>query len=289
MWKEFFKFDLGYQLKQPLLWVFAAIMALMAFGVTTSDSVQIGGAIGNINRNAPTVIAQILGMFSLLAMFLVTVFIAGAVLRDSEVGMADMLFATPMRKWDYLFGRFAAGFAACLVIFIAIALATMLGPLMPWVDPQRVGAFSLHTYGWSFIVLVIPNLLFIGALLMLLAATTRSMMMVYVGVIGFIVLWVVAGVLGRDINNEWVAVLTDPFGVRAFARTVRYLSTAESNGAMPPVGIYLLANRALWSGVALLLFGATVLLFKPQRAGTGRRVFGKAKAAAVEASMPVDA
>ena len=28
MWKEFFKFDLGYQLKQPLLWVFAAILAM---------------------------------------------------------------------------------------------------------------------------------------------------------------------------------------------------------------------------------------------------------------------
>lgn len=82
-----------------------------------------------------------LGIFSLLSMFLVTVFIAGAVLRDSEVGMADMLFATPMRKWDYLFGRFAAGFVACLVIFAAIALATMLGPVMPWVDAQRVDAF----------------------------------------------------------------------------------------------------------------------------------------------------
>ncbi|MGK5020965.1 ABC transporter permease/M1 family aminopeptidase [Janthinobacterium sp. LB2P10] len=280
MWKEFFKFDLGYQLKQPLLWVFAVILALMAFGATTSDSVQIGGAIGNINRNAPTVVAKMLGIFSLLAMLLVTVFIAGAVLRDSEVGMADMLFATPMRKWDYLFGRFAAGFAACLVIFIAIALATMLGPIMPWVDAQRVGAFSLHTYAWSFAVIVIPNLLFIGALLMLLAATTRSMMLVYVGVLGFFVLWAMAGVFTRDINNEWYAVLLDPFGVRAFGRMTRYFTAAESNASLPPLSGYLLANRALWLGITVVLFAATVLLFKPQRTGTGKRLFGKHKAQA---------
>lgn len=280
MWKEFFKFDLAYQLKQPLLWVFAVIMALMAFGATTSDSVQIGGAIGNINRNAPTVVAQMLGIFSLLAMFLVTVFIAGAVLRDSEVGMADMLFATPMRKWDYLFGRFAAGFAACLVIFVAIALATMLGPVMPWVDAQRVGAFSLHAYAWSFAVIVIPNLLFIGALLMLLAATTRSMMLVYVGVLGFFVLWAMAGVFTRDINNEWYAVLLDPFGVRAFGRMTRYFTAAESNASLPPLSGYLLANRALWLGITVVLFAATVLLFKPQRTGTGKRLFGKHKAQA---------
>ncbi|MEG2030322.1 MAG: M1 family aminopeptidase [Janthinobacterium sp.] len=283
MWKEFFKFDVVYQLKQPLLWVFAIIMALMAFGATTSDSVQIGGAIGNINRNAPTVVAQMLGIFSLLSMFLVTVFIAGAVLRDSEFGMADMLFATPMRKRDYLFGRFAAGFIACLAIFACIALGTMLGPIMPWVDAQRVGPFSLHTYAWSFAVMVIPNMLFIGALLMLLAATTRSMMLVYVGVLGFFLLWAMAGVFTRDINNEWVAVLLDPFGVRAFGRMTRYFTSVEANASLPPLSGFLLANRLLWLGITALLFAATVILFKPQRTGTGKRLFGKNK---VQASAP---
>ncbi|MDN2713182.1 M1 family aminopeptidase [Janthinobacterium sp. SUN118] len=280
MWKEFFKFDLAYQLKQPLLWVFAVILALMALGATSSDSIQIGGAIGNINRNAPTVVAQLLAIFSLLAMLLVTVFIAGAVLRDSDFGMADMLFATPMRKWDYLFGRFGAGFVACLAIFVCIAFGTMLGPLMPWVDPQRVGAFALHTYAWSFAVLVIPNLLFIGALLMLLAATTRSMLLVYVGVLGFFVLWGTAGAFTRDINNEWIAVLLDPFGIRAFGRMTRYFTAAEANAGLPPLSGFLLANRLLWLGIAAVLFTATVLLFKPQRAGTGKRLFGQYKASA---------
>ena len=283
MWKEFFKFDLGYQLKQPLLWVFAVILALMAFGVTTSDSVQMGGAIGNVNRNAPTVVAQLLGMFTLLSMFLITVFIAGAVLRDSEVGMADMLFATPMRKWDYLFGRFAAGFVACLVIFVCIALGTMIGPMMPWVDPQRVGPFSLHTYAWTFGVLVIPNLLFVGALLMLLAATTRSMLLVYVGVLAFFVLRTIASVFTRDINNEWVGVLLDPFGVTAFGRMTRYFTSSEANASLPPFEHFLLANRLLWLGITAVLFAATVILFKPQRTGTGKRLFGKHKA---QAAMP---
>jgi ABC-2 type transport system permease protein len=40
---------------------------------------------------------------------------------------------------------------------------------------------------------------------------------------------------------------------------------------------YMLANRLLWTGVALALFGLTLVLFKPQRAGTGKRLFGKAK------------
>ncbi len=277
MYLEFFKFDLRYQLRQPLLWVVALILGALAFGASSSDSIQIGGAIGNVNRNAPTVIVQLMGAFTLISMFIVAIFIAGAVLRDTEIGISDMIFATPMRKQDYLLGRFLAGLVACLSIFLLIAAGIFIGPLMPWVDAARVGPISLQPFFWGFAVLVIPNLLFIGALLMLLAATTRSMMMVYVGIMAFFVLWIVAGVFTRDVNNEWVAVLLDPFGLRAFGRMTRYYSAAESNAGLPSVSGFLLANRVLWSLVGVGFLGATVILFKPQREGTGKRWFGKAK------------
>lgn len=278
MWFEFFKFDLRFQLKQPLLWVIALIFGALAFGAASSDAIMVGGAVGNVNRNAPTVIAQFLGVFSVLSMFVVTIFIAGAVLRDSEIGISDMLFATPMRKHDYLIGRFLAGLVACLLIFLFVILGLLVGPYMPWVDVARVGGFSVQPFVWGLLVFVIPNLLFIGALLMLLAATTRSMMMVYVGVIGFFVLWVVAGSFTRDINNEWIPVLLDPFGLRAFGRMTRYFSTAESNTILPTLNGYLMVNRLLWSIIGFALFAMTLVLFKPQRAGTGRPWFGKAKA-----------
>jgi len=286
MLREFFKFELGIQLRQPLLWVCALIFGALAFGATTTDAIQIGGSIGNVNRNAPVVVAQLLGVFSLMSMFVVTIFIAGSVLRDGDVGISDMLFATPMKKHDYLVGRFLAGLLACMVIFAVIVAGMMLGPLMPWIDAERVGPFPGAAYLWALCVLVVPNLLFIGALLMLLAATTRSIMMVYVGVMAFFVLWILAGKFTSNIDNEWIAVLADPFGLRALGRATRYFSTAESNAGLPAIGGYMLANRLLWSVVGLALLGLTLALFKPQRAGTGKRLFGKAKAAAPVAGTP---
>ncbi|HBZ06745.1 MAG TPA: hypothetical protein DEP03_10330, partial [Massilia sp.] len=277
MLREFFKFELATQLRQPLLWVCALLFGALAFGATTTDAIQVGGAIGNVNRNAPLVVAQLLGSFSLISMFVVTIFIAGTVLRDADVGISDMLFATPMKKHDYLVGRFAAGLVACLFIFALIVAGSMLGPLMPWVDAQRVGPFPGSAYLWSLGVIVVPNLFFIGAVLMLLASTTRSIMLVYVGVLAFFVLWIVAGRFTADIDNEWIAVLTDPFGIRALGRATRYFSTAEANAGLPDFAGYILANRVLWAGVALALFGLTLVLFKPQRAGTGKRLFGKAR------------
>ncbi len=289
MWLEFLRFDLRYQLRQPLLWLSGLIFALLAFGASSSDAVMVGGAVGNVYRNAPMVIAQFLGVFTIVAMFIVTIFIAGSVLRDAELGVADMIFATPMKKRDYLFGRFVAGELACLSIFVLISIGIMLGTVMPWVDTARIGPFSIAPYLWGFAVFVIPNMLLIGAFLMLLAATTRSMLLVYVGVIVFFVLWSVAGVFSRDISNEWLVVLMDPFGLRAFGRMTRYFSTAEANGALPPFTGFLLANRALWSAVALLLLGLTLALFKPQRPDTGKRLWGRVKvqAAATPTHSPV--
>jgi ABC-type transport system involved in multi-copper enzyme maturation permease subunit len=272
MWQEFFRFDLRYQLRQPLLWIIAVAMAAIAFGSASSDALRIGGAIGNIHMNAPVVIANQLGVLSMVAMFLVTVFIAGAVLRDTEAGLADLLFATPMRKADYLFGRFLAGFGVCLAIFALIVLAMMLGSRLPSIDPARLSGFSFIPYAWSFAVLVVPNLLFVAALLMLLAAATRSLIMVYAGVLAFIVLWAVAGTLAGAGHGDSLAVLLDPFGVRALKQLTRYFSSAQANSALPPVSGLFLLNRAIWTGVALCLFAATVACFKPQRAGTkGRR------------------
>jgi ABC-type transport system involved in multi-copper enzyme maturation permease subunit len=277
MWQEFFRFDLRYQLRQPLLWLTAIALSAMAFLSASNDSFRIGGGIGNVHMNAPVVIANQLSILSIIAMFLVTVFIAGAVLRDKEVGIADMLFATPMRKLEYLFGRFFAGFVACLAIFGLITLAMMLGASMPSIDPARLGAFSVHTYAWSFFVLVVPNLLFVAALLMMLAATTRSMILVYVGVLAFMVLWSVAGALGSEGGNASMAVLLDPFGVRALKQATRYYTSAESNSSLPPLSGLLLMNRLLWTAIAMGMFAATVILFKPQRIGSGRAWFGAAR------------
>ncbi len=288
MFGEFFRFDLRYQIRTPLLWIGAFIFALAAFGATSSDSIQIGGAIGNVHRNSPYVIVNFLTVFTVLGMFIVTVFIAGALLRDFEFGTAELFFATPMRKRDYLFGRFTAGIVVSLVIYALIALGMMLGTQMPWVDPHRLGPFSLAPYAWAIVVMVIPNLLFTGALLSLLAATTRSMLMVYLGILGFLVLWVIAGNLTKDIQNDWIASLLDPFGMRALSRMTRYWSAAERNTQLPPLADYLLANRALWMAIGFSLLGATYTLFKPQRAGTGKRWFGKASKSAAAVSMTVD-
>jgi ABC-type transport system involved in multi-copper enzyme maturation permease subunit len=284
MMLEFFRFELKQQLRTPLLWVVAGLFGLFAFAATSSDAVVIGSAIGNVDRNAPTVIATMLGFFTILGLFVAAIYVAGALLRDFELGTADLFFSTPMRKRDFLIGRFLAAVTAGSVVYLAVAVGLMLAPMMPWIDPDRLGPFSLQPYLWGFAVLVLPNLLFTSALLTLLAVTLRSMLAIYLGVIAFFVLYQVTGTMSVDLDNTWIATLTDPFGMRAFMRTIRYWSADERNAGLPAMTGYLLANRALWTTVAIAMVAAAFALFRQERSGTRRAWWRRGKAAAAPAA-----
>ena len=292
MIRELFRFELREQLRSPLLWLISGLFGLMAFGAASSEAVQLGGSIGNVFRNAPTVLATWLALFTLLGMLVITIFITSALLRDFEQGTAELFFASPIRKRDYLLGRLGAALAASLVVYLVIGLGMFIAQFMPWIDPARLGPVSLKPYLWSFVVFVIPNLLFTGALLSLMAVVTRSILWVYIGVIAFFVLFGMSSALLRDLDNVWAATLMDPLGTRALERTIRYWSAEERNTGLPAIRGYLLANRALWTAVAAALFVATFALFKTERSGTGRRRWGRkanqeALAAADHAAPPV--
>ena len=275
---EFFRFELRQQLRSPLLWLMALLFALMGFAAVASDAVQIGGGIGNVHRNAPVVIVQFMSVFTLLGMLFVAMSINGALLRDFEQGTAELIFASPIKRRDYVAGRIGAAVVCCLVLYAVIAFGLFVAQFMPWIEPERLGPVTPVPYLWALGVIVLPNLLFMAALLSLLAIVTRSVLWVYVGVLGFIVLYIMSGVLLRDLDNVWVAALSEPLGIRAFGRTIRYWAAEQRNTEVPAISGYILGNRALWVGVGLALFAACFALFKPQRTGTGRS-FRKVKVA----------
>ncbi|MCF7749704.1 ABC transporter permease subunit [Bacillus subtilis subsp. subtilis] len=276
----FFRFELREQLRSPLLWLLSALFAALAFAAAATDAVQIGGGAGNVHSNAPTVIATFMGVFTMLGMLVSTLFVSNALLRDFELGTAELIFASPIKRRDYLTGRILAALCAGLLFYLIIAVGLFLAPFMPWVDPARMGPVSLRGYAWTFAVIVLPNLVFTTALLALLAALTRSILWVYIGLVGYFVLYGVSASLLRDIDNTWIATLTEPLGMRALGRTIRYWASDQRNTQVPALAGYLLANRALWLGVAVAMFAATFALFRTERTGSGRKRWGRTPAAA---------
>lgn len=267
-------------LRNGVFWIALVVFALIGFGAMASDNVSIGGGVGNVMRNAPTVVLMVLGTFSVFSVLLATIFVAGIALRDFELRTAELFFATPMKRRDYLLGRFGGGMMAAIAIMLAMALGLLLGSMMPWLDASRLGPTPWAAYAWTFAVLVIPNLLFVSALMFLLATLTRSMLYTYLGVIAFFVLWTMAGYFTRDLDSRWIGSLIDPSGTTAIGEQIRYWSSAQMNTQLPQLNGELLGNRALWVGLAGVLLWLAFHLFRADREGL---VLRKRKAIRAEA------
>lgn len=267
---EFLRFELRQQLRSPLLWMMALLFAAFGFGAASTDAIILGGSVGNVHRNAPVTVALFMGIFTLFGMLFTAMSVNGALLRDFEQGTAELIFASPIKRRDYVAGRIFAAVICCLLIYVVIAIGLFIAQFMPWIDAERLGPVSLFPYVWTFAVIVLPNLLFTATLLSLLAIVTRSVLWVYVGVLGFIILYGASAVLLRDLDNVWVATLAEPLGLRAFGRMIRYWAADQRNSGLPVITGYILGNRALWLGVTAVLLAACLSLFKTERSGTGR-------------------
>jgi ABC-2 type transport system permease protein len=269
MFKSVAAFELRYQLKSPAFWVTFAIFLLLTFAATASDNVQIGSG-GNVWKNSPFAIAQTLMVMSVFAIFILTAFVANVVVRDDETGFGPIIHSTRLSRFDYLFGRFTGALLGGCLLFLSVPLGMMIGSAMPWLDPEVLGAFNPGHYAYVYLLLCVPTLFVTGAGFFAIATATRSMMWTYVGVIVFLVLYLVAtSFLSRPEFIDIVA-MVDPFGLGAYDQATRYWTATERNTQLPDFTGYILWNRVLWVGVAFALLGLAWAIYS--RAANGSRM-----------------
>ncbi|MCA9003427.1 MAG: hypothetical protein KDB61_15995, partial [Planctomycetes bacterium] len=105
-----------------------------------------------------------------------------------------------------------------------------------------------------------------------IAAVTRRTAATFVGAIGIIVAYSIAGTLLGDLDNERVAVLVDAFGIGTFANLTKYWTVSERNAQYLPLTGTLLLNRAIWVALAMsfLAVGLRVFRFTVEETGVRR-------------------
>lgn len=278
-------FEWRYQVRSPVFWVGCMLFFLLTFGSVTVDQIQIGGR-GNVWVNAPYSILLTLAIMSLFSIFVTVAIVANVVIRDDETGFAPILRSTSVSKLAYLVGRFAGASAAALCVLAMIPLAIALGSAMPWLDPEKVGPFRITDHLYALFAFGLPSLLIISAGFFALATATRSMMWTYVGATATLVLYLVMRGLLRDPQFDTVAALADPFGLSALTVATKYWTAAERNTLLPPMSGVLLANRVLWSVVALALFGVAYRRFRFEQRGAPVRAKRPEAAAPAPQALP---
>jgi ABC-type transport system involved in multi-copper enzyme maturation permease subunit len=251
-------FELRYQLRNPVFWVAIAIFFLMGFGLTASENVSIGTP-GGVHENAPSAIAIATAAFSLFYTFVVTAFVANALVRDDSTGFGSIVRSTSVSKTQLVLGRFVGGLIVAWIGYLALPLGMATGVAMPWVDPETVGPQKLAYYAWNYAVFAVPNILFLCAFLFALATALRSMMAAYIGVTALVMGYLIGtGVVGQKIEYRETLARWEPLGERALSQTMQYWTQSDLNNRLVDFSGTILFNR-VYAVVLAVLFLAVAL------------------------------
>ena len=198
---------------------------------------------------------------AILAQFVVVAFVANVVIRDWETGFGQILHATRISKFDYLFGRFTGAFAASAIVLLSVPLAMALGSTMPWLDHERLGPFVPWHYAYAYLVGGLPTLFLCASLFFALATATRSMMASYIGLVAYLMIYFILSSVFARPEYERMSALLEPYGLGALFEQTKYWTAADRNTLLPPIGPAYLENRAIWLAISTLALAAAYSAF----------------------------
>lgn len=251
MWYEIFKFEIQYRIKRPDTYLF--FLFIFLFSIVGVDFIFQGAELGLMKRNSPIVIAKTMGAITGLFMILASMIMGVSVLRDFEYEIESLLFSTPIKKRDYLIGRFLGAFTVLLFVFTGIIWGMMLGEFMPWNRPDELLAFNAFIYIKTFQMVTLPTLFFGAALFFITGALTRNLVVVYTqGVILFVVF-----LLTKAITNAFWQAIFDPFSLTTTTYITKSWSVLEKSTLELPFIGALLYNKLFWVllGLIALIYG----------------------------------
>ena len=261
MFAVFLKKELSRGLKSPMLYIFIFIVSLLVFGAVVSDNVVIGGTVGDVHKNAPSVVAMYVTILNIFGLLFATAFFNNAALRDYRFNFNEIMFSTPISKAGYYFGRFCGAWILSTLVMLGIYLAFIIGaavgPAMGWIGADRMGPTPWGAFISTYFIFVVPNMFLAGTVIFALATRFKSTVVSFLGTLIIIIAYIVGLNMASDLDSQSTAALIDIFGISTYNLDTQYFTPFEKNTINPSLSGYLLPNRIIWSsvGIILLLFG----------------------------------
>ncbi len=273
-------FELKRRLKSLSTYVYALVLFAAGFflmlgagGVFRGVAISAGNE--RVMANSPHSLFGDISLVALFGLFTVAAVFGQAAYQDFGQGTWSLVFTKNVSKRQYLTGRFLGAWLFSAALFVAIGAGLLFGSgVVHFVRPESLGPTSLGAYAWPYLTQVWPMLFFTGAVFFSLAALTRNMASVYVGVVVMVLGYLLATTLLQDVQHRTLAALLDPFGFLSFEVATRYWTPAERNVDLISVFSLFGANRALWiavGGVVLALTGQRFRISVEEQRGRGAK------------------
>lgn len=284
---EILKFELRRQLQSPFFWGVSVLFFLLHLLTVTSVGINLGQN-HRIDINGVAKILQVISAYIYLLMLPCVVFVIRSILTDFDLSTASFFYVTPVKKTEFLLGRFASALTLSFIAGLAGWLGVFLGPFMPWAAELPKGNFTSTPYLFSLFVLVLPNVFIICSLFFSVAILTRSISITFATTAVLLSGNAVVALYNETQNASWTG-WADPFGTLAILLETRYWTVPELNANLP--GGMLLTNRMLWLSVSSVLLAIAISRFRmeiTERAGGWRKFLKREKIVSVDAEHTLE-
>ena len=268
-----FRYELRLQARRPTAWIYAAVFLASAAAIAANYHHEANA--GGSHFDAPVAVGAAVVVATLAGLLFAAALAADAATRDATTRLEPLFFTTPIRRHEYLGGRFLAAFALYAVVLALVPLGMMLAARFV-VDPGLVGPFRLRTYTDAYLFIGLPNAFIGTALLFAIAVLSRSPVTTYVGVVALF--------FGTMISLETSTTLLagvemggllDPFALGGMRRLTAGWTIPQRNALAMPIGGEVLANRVLWTFVAVVALCGTLWRFRMGHATSGTSFFSR--------------
>ncbi|OJJ18701.1 hypothetical protein BKI52_24155 [marine bacterium AO1-C] len=286
--REIVSFELNYRKNRPATYIYFFILLAISVLALSSKAVTLFGAGQLVSANSPVLIAKMMSALSLVFVFITSAVMGVSVLRDFEHKIASLLYITPIRKWQYLLGRFTGSFITLLLIFLGIIIGMLFTEFIPTRHSATLLPFNFKTYLYPFLFIVLPNLLFTATLFFMAGALSRSMLFVYVqGIALFLIYTILDESVFEMMGNKTLAALLDPMALHTLLIESEYWSVAQQNQQMISLNSLLGLNRLIWLSITVVLWLVAFKKFKFEL--IGKKVVFLRKRASKKALKPTPA
>ena len=232
-----------------LMGYFAIFTALLGGGPLKN---YLNAGVGSVNANAPYVLYYLISMMSHIGILITAAYFGSAAFRDFKENTHELYFSYPIKKTEYLAGRFSAAFVSNLFVFSGAGLGAITASFWPFLNTDKLGPVNIMAYVQPYLIGIIPNLIVTGALFFAIALLARKIFPVYLSSIGLFMGYII-GLSLLHSRSLLLASLCDPFGQIAVRSLYDYWTVAQKNTLLIPLTGHLLINRLVWISIGLAI------------------------------------
>lgn len=270
---EIFRFEISHWSRRFSTWIYLGL--LVVFGLYWT--VILSDPAGSTDVNAPVQIALVLLIIGFVGVAITAALFTDAAIRDHRLKIQPLLLTTPLRRWEYLGGRFLGALTINALLLAVVPVSMAVGTQMPFVDPETLGPFRPRAYIDPYLFLLLPGLVFNAAVLFGTSLLTRRAISGYLTGLVLFVGYVLAVAWTSTLQHPQLGTLLDPSGLLAVSETAEAWTFVERNARLVDASGLLLWNRLLWMAIGLAVLGVTFSRYRRthvERGGTSHSESG---------------